>query len=122
LGRNETSSAGGGYDPLALPALTPFQLGTVAAEQTIAGRDYAHSTAVLEASSDSETVMRHYAREVEKAGWDQVEKGHDALVAWSTWSFVDAGGRQGKGILFVLLQSPPSQFLLFVRASVEKRV
>jgi hypothetical protein len=67
------------------------------------GFGYWRSSARLATDLDLAAVSAHYARQLEHAGWTL--RGGEAsgdVMAWSSWDFVDAGGKLWQGQLVAL--------------------
>lgn len=79
--------------------------------------DGAYSFAALESDLDLQTIMAHYADQLEAASWSRTGEGRAGPQAWNTWAFGDNGGHPWEAAFTVLhLPRTPSRYLLNLRA------
>jgi hypothetical protein len=99
-----------------IPALLPPPQAHQWQRSASQGERYTDSLTILETNLALLDVAAHYEAQL-PANWMLEQRGHDAPLAWSMWSFNELG-QAARGIFFVLkIQDNPQQYFLFVRAN-----
>jgi hypothetical protein len=74
----------------------------------------------IETDLDLAGVARHYATQLEDAGWSCSDEGISGPQAWSTWNFADTRGQPWVGAFTALrLPETPRRYLLHLRADLK---
>jgi hypothetical protein len=80
------------------------------------GSDSYYSSATLETDADLPTLTTHYAGQLEKAGWSQIDAGQSGPLAWHAWTFQDEDGEPWRGLFFILkIPGAERQYALYIR-------
>ncbi|NJN56711.1 MAG: hypothetical protein HC879_04045 [Leptolyngbyaceae cyanobacterium SL_5_9] len=103
-----------GIEYAPLPALTlPANAKFISGGSSSFSNDEASSDAVIETDLDAESLINHYANQLQQAGWTQVETSE---VGLSRWSFQDEEGRDWQSLLIIAeIPGIPDQYASYVR-------
>ncbi|HTK05537.1 MAG TPA: hypothetical protein VL485_00055 [Ktedonobacteraceae bacterium] len=82
------------------------------------GSDDVHTSATLKTNLALDVLPQHYADQLLKAGWTQIDAGISGPLAWHTWRFTSED-QEPWSALFFILKTPekPNDYFLYIRTT-----
>ncbi|MBV9280552.1 MAG: hypothetical protein JOZ41_10760 [Chloroflexi bacterium] len=101
-----------------LPTLLPPRGATQAGSAGACNTRSAWAVGRLFTTLDLPPIARHYAKQLEAAGWVRRDEGGDQWLVWTTWGMQDETGQRHQGLWFAL-RTPygPGRYVLYIHTA-----